>query len=209
MALQPGALDSQLQTAWDFYKKNALTITDPAGELVGHQVVGSVDATSEDFIFHLDTIAGTKVATIPSPFNTNFQSASTWGTATQTVLEQYGPFLLPTSITANGTTYPFPENAAYPNAAATIGNKVSTAMNRGVFGSSDYTTISCSAQPAFFPTSGVGFFNYYAYAVATTFSSTAYGYGQSYSIPYNDQCGYSTTISSPIPAGLNVVVHPF
>ena len=234
VALTPGALDSSLLAVWNYYVNQTLTITDPGGPLAGHVLVGEVAGAGGDFVFHEDTLGGTAVARIPSPFNPAYQFggslivynsvkypyAATWGTATQTVLQQNGPFLAPTSVTVGPTpsvpqpmptttTYAFPENALYPSVAQTVGNKVSTAMNRGVFGSSAYPQISCEAQPVYFPATGQAFFNWYAYEVSNVLSNPVYGYGQSYSIPYNDQCGLSTTISSPTAAALSATIHPF
>ena len=234
VALTPGALDSSLLAAWNYYVNQTLTITDPGGPARRPRARRRSRRRRRRLRLprrHARRYRGRahplavqlRISVRRSLIVYNkvkYPYAATWGTATQTVLQQNGPFLAPTSVTVGPTpsvpqpmptttTFAFPENAIYPSVAQTVGNKVSTAMNRGVFGSSAYPQISCEAQPVYFPATGQAFFNWYAYEVSTVLSNRLYGYGQSYSIPYNDQCGLSTTISSPTAACTEPTIHPF
>lgn len=221
----PGTfLDSAILAAWNTYQApNWLTINGVGGELANAPVYGQVDANGNFNFYLAQSTTGTLVATIPSPFNPAFQFGggvlsataypATWGPATETMMEQNGPYLLPTSIsvivTPTGspqpnpypTTYAWPQNKVYPNAAATIGNKVSTALNRGIY---SVNPIACPPPSPLYP--NAAYQNQYAAVVSTVASNPLYGFGQSYTIPYNDQCGLSTTIQDPAPTGLSITI---
>ena len=197
--------DEHLLAAWNSYAApNWMTLTDVNGELPSGTVLyGQVDANGDFNFYESESTSGTLVATIPSPFNSAYQSESTWGTATQSTLLQNGPYLLPTTLTANGNHYQWPQNAVYPHAAGTIGNKVSTALNRGVFG---FTTQEECNEAQFYPKAP--YEDQYAAVVHAVANNPTYGYGKAYAMPYDDQCDISTTIIDAAPATLTLTINP-
>lgn len=171
------------------------------------------------------------VTTLPSPFNQIYwavnnqqgppcTTATSWFTATSSVLLQSGPFVAPTSldycVSNQLQTAALPGNVAYPILAGKIGNYVSTAINRGLFNaasSADQTQPECTGNGAFLNlyTNTNAYLNLYAAALwnavhknltpvsnippnATTPPSPTQRAGV-YGIPYDDACSYSSDLS--------------
>lgn len=210
----------------------------------GTTVYGAVDPTTGNFIFYNpNTVtscamvssapASAKVTTLPSPFNTaywvsTFQTAGgacpntggTWLTGTSSELLQNGPFSASSSYTTcinnvqGGVS--FPENAAFPNAAPTIGNIVSTALNRGLFSSTANTNQpACPGFSAVYQ-NGAPYLNLYAKALWTAVqqgltpvagSATPNTRAGVYAIPYDDQCGYSSNLTSQSAQSIIVTIN--
>jgi hypothetical protein len=200
-----GFLDSAIQTAWQGYASSWITLSAVGGGF--GTVFGQVDA-AQNFRFYLtQSTSGTLVATIPSPFSATNQAAMNWFTASGQTLSCNGAFLLPSSIPANGgaAAQSFPENATNAGAAGTIGNKIVSALNRGVFAK---TAAQEDCTPGDFYIPPAPFQNQFAAAVHNTAKNTQYGYNKAYAFSYDDQCGFSTDISDSSPTGLNLLINP-
>ncbi len=228
-------LDTAIQTAWNKYASPAcmnVTVSTATGEaLAGKTLVGQVDG-SGNFNFYDTTVAcaanlstaqaGHIVAVIQSPFDQNFwisNAAGTtttsggWSSATGSELMENGPYLLPASaphaIAPN--PMPFAVNATSPKSAADIGNTVATALNRGVF---DPTVNAAFANQPFCPTVAQLYaaasptLNMWSSVVWATAKNPTYGFGQAYSIPFDDKCGFSTDIQDSHANVVTITVNP-
>jgi hypothetical protein len=240
-------LDPAIQTAWDNWKApNCMKIVYNASlngfNPANTPVWGQVDS-NENFVFYNPSVitscaqiasnpslaSNNKVTTLPSPFNQSYwtstnqmnacTTATSWLTATSSVLLQNGPFVAPGTLkTCTGGilgTVSFPENTTYPDLSAAIGNIVSTAINRGLFNSAttaDQTQPECPGISSLYANS-VPYLNYYGaalwYAVHQGLTPKN-GQGQPsgvYGIPYDDQCGYSSDLADSAAQSIIVTIN--
>jgi hypothetical protein len=220
----PGTfLDGAIQTAWNAYQSPScmnLTVSSATAEaLAGKVVIGQVDGNG-NFNFYdpalvtacaanlIATQSAHLVAEIPSPFNASYwigTVAGGWSSATGSEFMENGPFLLPASAA-------FGVNATYPKSAADIGNTIATALNRGVF---DRTVNAAYATQPFCPTVAQLYAtppgptqNLWSTVVWAAAKDPTYGYGQAYSIPYDDKCGFSTDIQDSHASVVTITINP-
>ncbi len=210
----------------------------------GTTVYGAVDPSTGNFVFYNpNTVTScamissaptsARVATLPSPFNTaywvsTFQTAGggcpntggTWFTGTSSALLQNGPFSAsPTYATCVNNiqgSVSFPENKAFPNAAPTIGNIVSTAINRGLFSSTANTNQPACPGFSVVYQNSAPYLNLYAKALWTAVqqnltpiagSATPNQRAGVYAIPYDDQCSYSSNLTSQSAQSIIVTIN--
>ncbi|HVS45052.1 MAG TPA: beta-1,3-glucanase family protein [Verrucomicrobiae bacterium] len=193
---QGNFLDAAILTAWNQHQApNWITVS--SGVLgTTFPLYGQVNATTEDMNFYTsESATGTPYVAIPSLFSNAYGFTQS---ATQDVMLQNGPFLLPGSGPNSGS---WPGNATNPAVAGTIGNVISTAMNRGILGAS----VTCPPPSPLFP--GAAYQNQYAAAVWTVATNSIYGYSGAYNFPYADQCGLSTTKTDTAPQTLSVTIN--
>lgn len=193
-------LDQQIQTEWDTFKTTWITV-DPSVSGAGIPLYGHVDSSENMNFYTSESTAGAPYATIPDPFPTVGASPNPYGFtlgATQYMVQQDGPFLLPASAGSGS----WPGNAANAGVAANIGNVISTALNRGILGSS----VTCPPPSPIFPATAA-YENQYAAAIWNVAKNPQYGYGEAYNLPYADQCNLSTDKSDAAPQSLSVTVH--
>lgn len=194
-------LDAAIQTAWDQWESPNWITVDPSVSGYTGPLYGQVNTTTQDMNFYTSQSAtGTPYVTIPSLFGAG-GSGNPYGfteSATEAVMLQNGQFLLPATGPTSGS---WPGNASHPAIAGSIGNVISTALNRGILGAS----VTCPPPSPLFP--GAAYQNQYAAAVWATAINATYGYGGAYNIPYGDQCGLSTTKSDTAPQSLSVTIH--
>lgn len=189
-------LDPALLAVWNAYQAPTwLTVNAVAGDGGTYATLsGQVDANG-DFNFYLTQAGGTPVATILSPFSSANQSAHTWDTATVQMLACNGAFVYNGSST--DTT-----------ALATLGNMISSALNRGVFGTSSAPVASeedCNAGDFY---GGKPYQDEYASVVHAVAKNPSYGFDKAYAYAYDDQCGFSTNITDPSPRSVTVNIWP-
>lgn len=188
-------LDSALATAWSTYSSGnwmvisaaSLSATTYPGNLYGTE-----DASGNMNFYATQSIAGTLIGTIENPA-TYAAVASNNTTFTQEVMAQNGAF-------GNFTT----PNTTYPTLGAAIGNRVSGALNSGVF--------SISAQPACgaarFNSGGSAYQNQYANVLHSVANTYAYVAGAAYGYPYDDLCGTSTDTTSAAVQSMTITINP-
>jgi hypothetical protein len=224
-------LDIPILTAWDHYQTpNCMNVTVSPGStdaLHGMTVIGQVDG-SNNFNFYdpavvttcaanlITTQSAHIVAEIPSPFDQSYwinNIAGGWPSATAVEFMENGPFLLaasyPHAIAPNPMTFP---NATYQNSAADIGNTVATALNRGVFDpmvNAAYATQPyCPSVAQLYPTAAAATQNLWATVVWAAAKNLTYGFAQAYAIPYEDKCGFSTSIQDSHANVVTITVNP-
>ena len=187
--------DANILAAWNAYQApNWMTLQNVGGGF--STLYGQVDA-GENFNFYTAQSTSSQiVATIPSPFGNAYGFTET---ATEAVYLQNQPFLLPASMGSGS----WPYNATNAAAAGTIGNMVSTAINRGVFNIPIQSACGVTLYP------GASYQNQYAAVVHKVAANVAYGYSQAYALPYDDQCNNSTTITNTAPTSLSVTINPY
>lgn len=222
-------LDGSIQTAWDRWKSTSPTcMTVNTGTMTVYGQVDANENFNFYNVGSCAGIASATptqlVATLQSPFEPTYQTydnlftgcgntSTTWFTATSAELLQNGPFAAATQLiicTPNAgytagtqSTIPFSQNGppGQPTNAvpATVGNIISTALNRGLLStSSDSNQPECPGLMSVYQNS-VKYTNQYA---ATLWKAVQAGYTPKvsgiqtgvYAIPYDDQCAYSSTL---------------
>jgi hypothetical protein len=189
-------LDPALQAVWNAYKAPTwLTVNSVAGDGGTYATLsGQVDA-SGNFNFYLSQAGGTPVATILSPFSAVNQSAHGWDTATVQMLACNGAFV-------------YDGSSPDKTALATLGNKISSALNRGVFGTATTPVASeedCTSTDFY---RSAAYQDEYANVVHAIAKNPTYGFDRAYAYAYDDQCGFSTNITDPSPQSVTVNIWP-
>ncbi|MEO9263463.1 MAG: beta-1,3-glucanase family protein, partial [Candidatus Baltobacteraceae bacterium] len=195
------SLDSAIATAWNAYRGgNWMEITPASLSATGYSgpLYGTVDGSGNLNFYAAQSTAGTLVGTLQNP---SAYAAAHAETVTSQTLAQNGAF--------NNFTTP---SAVYPTLGPAIGNRVSGALNSGVFVPSPLPpTQPVSTQPICtgrFASGGSAYQNQYAATLHGIANTYAYVAGAAYGYPYDDLCGTSTDTTSNGITSMTITINP-
>ncbi len=190
-------LDSALQTAWNAYQTQWMTLDLSPANAAWGTIYGQLDGNG-NLQFYPSESVGTPVVTILSPFSSTNQQAHSWESATMQVFANAGAF-----------AYLSNANQTAAEVLAT-GNRVVGALNRGTFGTT--SQVACPSPAG--PYTIIGYQNDYAsylHQVALETSPTTgvtYGYnGGAYGFSYDDSCGTSTDTNVSNPTTMSITIY--
>lgn len=194
-------LDTAIMTAWNTYQNGnwmEITAASLAATSYPGALYGTEDASGNMNFYATQSIAGTLVGTIENPMT--YASANNT-TVAQETLGQYGTF-------GNFTT-PY---GADPTLGPAVGNRVSGALNSGVFvPTSIPPSQPISVQPVCtgrFTSGGAAYQNQFANALHAVANTYAYISGAAYGYPYDDLCGTSTDTTSSGIQSMTITINP-
>ncbi len=183
-------LDSALQTAWNAYQSQWMTLNLTPANAAWGTIYGQVDGSGNFQFYTTQSTSGTPVVTILSPFSSTNQQTYNWGPATMQVFANDGAF-----------SYVSNTNQVAEEVSAT-GNRLVGALNRGMFGTT--SQVACPNPTGPYP--GSAYQNDYA-SYLHQIALTSMGYnGGAYGFAYDDSCGTSTdtTVSSPTTMSITI-----
>lgn len=188
-----GFLDSAIMTAWNTYANgNWMTISAASLSATTYPgaLYGTVDASGNFDFYETQSIAGTLAGTIANP-QTYASGHST--TVTTEMFAQNGAF---GDFTTPSTTY--------PTLGPAIGNRVSGALNSGVFATAAQP--QCSGR---FPgATAAPYENQFAGTLHSIANTYAYVAGAAYGYPYDDLCGTSTDTTGTGVTSMTLTINP-
>lgn len=194
-------LDNAIMNAWGTYANGnwmEITAASLSATTYPGALYGTEDANGNLNFYAVQSIAGTLVGSIANP--ATYASAHNT-TVTQEVLAQNGTF-------GDFST----PNTSYPSLGPAIGNRVSGALNSGVFVPNPMpSTQPISVQPVCtgrFTSGGSAYQNQYANLLHSVANTYAYVAGAAYGYPYDDLCGTSTDTTSNGIQSMTVTINP-
>ena len=204
-----GFLDTGINTAWNQYTGNWMVITQASLSATSYPgaLYGTVDVNGDLDFYETQSIAGTFVGKIQNP--QNFATANNT-TPTEELFAQdgtFGGFEAPQSSVST----------QYPTLGPAIGNRVSGALNSGVWTVSTPVPAQNAAavittQPVCtgrFPgASAAPYENQFAGTLHSIANTYAYVAGAAYGYPYDDLCGTSTDTTGTGVTSMTLTINP-
>ena len=195
-------LDINIMAAWTSYENgNWFELT--AASLSSTNYPGALYGTEDtngnmNFYSTQNITTGTLIGTIGNPM--------TYATANNTTVTQE-------TFAQNGTFGDFTiADSTYPTLGPAVGNRVSGALNSGVFvpsplPASPWTSVQpiCTGR---FISGGAAYQNQFANLLHQVANTYAYVAGAAYGYPYDDLCGTSTDTTSNGITGMTITINP-